>query len=84
MVFNAIFNNISVISWRSVTSVEEIRVPAGNHRPAASHCQMLSYNAVLSTRARFELTTLMVIDTNCTGSCKTNYHTITTTTVPVY
>jgi hypothetical protein len=27
MVFNAIFNNISVISWRSVLLVEETEVP---------------------------------------------------------
>ena len=27
MVFNATFNNISVISWRSVLLVEEIREP---------------------------------------------------------
>ena len=27
MVFNATFNNISAISWRSVLLVEEIRVP---------------------------------------------------------
>ena len=31
--------------------------------------------------ARFELTTLVVIGINCTGSCKSNYHMITTTTV---
>jgi hypothetical protein len=37
MVFNAIFNNISVISWRSVLLVEETRVPRENHRPVASH-----------------------------------------------
>ena len=30
----------------------------------------------------FELTTLVVIGTNCTGSCKSNYHTITIRTVP--
>ena len=30
----------------------------------------------------FELTTLMVIGTDCTGSCKLNYHTITTTMSP--
>jgi hypothetical protein len=30
MVFNATFNNISVISWRSVLLVEEARVPAEN------------------------------------------------------
>ena len=29
-----------------------------------------------------ELTTLMVIDTDCIGSCKSNYHTITTTMAP--
>ena len=28
----------------------------------------------------FEITTLVVIGTGCTGSCKSNYHTITTTT----
>jgi len=30
----------------------------------------------------FELTTLVAIGTDCTGSCNSNYHTITTTTVP--
>ena len=34
MVFNATFNNISVISWRSVLFMEEI---GENHRPVASH-----------------------------------------------
>jgi len=37
MVLNATFNNISVISWRSVLLVEEIGVSGKNHRPAASH-----------------------------------------------
>ena len=32
MVFNATFNNISVISWRSVLVVEAIGVPGENHR----------------------------------------------------
>jgi hypothetical protein len=32
--------------------------------------------------AGFELTTLVVIGTDCIGSCKSNYHAITTTTVP--
>ena len=30
----------------------------------------------------FELTTSVVIDTDCIGSCKSNYHTITATTAP--
>jgi hypothetical protein len=33
MVFNATFNNISDISWRSVLLVEESRVPGENHHP---------------------------------------------------
>jgi hypothetical protein len=37
MVFNATFNNISVISWWSVLLMEDIGVPGENHRPAASH-----------------------------------------------
>jgi hypothetical protein len=31
MVFNAIFNNISVISWQAVLLVEETGVPGENH-----------------------------------------------------
>jgi hypothetical protein len=36
MVFSAIFNNISAISWRPVLLVEENGVPGENHRPVAS------------------------------------------------
>ena len=39
MVFNATFNNISVISWRSVLLVEETGGPRKNHQPVASHRQ---------------------------------------------
>jgi hypothetical protein len=49
MVFNVIFNNISVISWQFVFLVEETGVPEENHRPAASHLQTLFHNVVLST-----------------------------------
>jgi hypothetical protein len=31
MVFNATFNNISVISWQSVLLVEETGIPGENH-----------------------------------------------------
>jgi len=37
MVFNATFNNISVISWRSVLLVEETGGPGENHQLVASH-----------------------------------------------
>jgi hypothetical protein len=38
MVFNAFFNNISVISWRSILLVEKTGVPGENI------CQMTNYN----------------------------------------
>ena len=37
MVFNANFNNISAILWRSVLLLEETGVSGENHRPAASY-----------------------------------------------
>ena len=46
MVFNATFNTISVISWRSVLLVKETGGPVENHRHVASHWQSLSHNGV--------------------------------------
>ncbi len=46
MVFNAAFNNILVISWRSVLLVEKT---GANHRPVACHLQTLSHNVVSRT-----------------------------------
>jgi len=46
MVFNATFNNISAISWRSVLLVEETGGPRENHWHVASHWQTLSHNVV--------------------------------------
>jgi hypothetical protein len=42
------------------------------------------YHIVLysSPSSKFELTTLVVIGTDCIGSCKSNYHTITAMTAP--
>ena len=37
MVVNATFNNIPVISWRSVLLMEETGVPVENHRLVAIH-----------------------------------------------
>ena len=36
----------------------------------------------ISSCNEFELETLVVICTHCIGRCKSNYHTITTTTIP--
>jgi hypothetical protein len=49
MVFNAAFNNISVILWQSVLLLEET---GDNHRPAASHWQTLSHNIVSNATRR--------------------------------
>ena len=48
MVFNATFNDISVILWRSVLLMEETGVPGENHQSVASHWQALSHNVVSS------------------------------------
>ena len=72
MMFNATFNNISAISWQSVLLVEEF---GENHRHVASHLQTISHNVVSGTPRHepvFELTTLVVICTDCT--CSSNYH----------
>jgi len=81
MVLNATFNNISVISWRSVLLVVET---GENHWPATSHWQTLSHNVVQLAMSGFQLTTLVVTGTDCMGSCKPNYQKITTTTAPKY
>jgi len=74
------------ISWWPVLSVEETGVPGKHHWPSASHWQTLSHNVVSKTLAweGIELTTLEMICADCIGtcSCKSNYHTITTTTAP--
>ena len=86
MVFKATFNYISIISWRSVLLVEETGVPGKNHWPVASHWQTLSHNVVWVHLdwAGFELITSVVIGTDGKGSCKSKYHTITTTTAPLH
>ena len=43
MMFNATFNNISVISWGSVLLVEETGLPTENRRPVISHWQTKTY-----------------------------------------
>ena len=80
MVFNATFNNMSVISWRSVLLVRETRGPAACHWQTLSHGGYIEYT---SPWAGMELTTLAPMGTDCIGSFKSNYHTITATTAHV-
>ena len=77
MVFNAPFNNF--FSYIEVVSLlmEETGVPGENHWPVTSDKCCIGYT---SPWAGFELKPLVVIGTDCTGSCKSNYHTITTPT----
>jgi hypothetical protein len=73
--FNATFNNISVITggkffvWRKPEYPERTT-------------DLSQVTDKLYHIMRFELTTSVVIDTDCIGSCKSNYHAITVTTAP--
>ena len=70
MVFHATFSYIVEFSfywWKN-------GVPGENHRPVASHWQILSHNTVSSTPR--------VIGIRNHNVTKSNYHTITTTATP--
>jgi hypothetical protein len=60
MVFNATFNNISVIWWQSVLLMEETRV--SGETTDLSQVPDKPFNIML----------YQVIGTDCTGSCKSN------------
>jgi hypothetical protein len=78
MVLNAPFNNISVISLQSVVLLEKT-TDLSQVTDKLYHIMCIKYT---SPWAAFELTTLVAIDTDCTCNCKSNYHTIISTTAP--
>ena len=61
MMFNTPFNNISVISWRSVLLVEETGVPEENHRPAASHWKTLSHVVSITPKEEFFIACVILV-----------------------
>ena len=71
MVFKSAFNNISVILRRSALLVEET---TDLSQVTDKLYHIMFYTSPLS---RFELTTSVVIGTDCICSCKSKYHTIT-------
>ena len=86
MVFNATFNNMSIISWRSVLFVEETEVPGW--KPSTCRKSLINFITLCYIEyslpwAGFELTKVVVIGTDCIDSCKYNNHTITTPQQPL-
>ena len=69
MMLNPTFNNISVISWRSVLLVEETGVRAENHRlwQVRDKLYLIILYRVHLALMRFELTKLVVISTDRTN-----------------
>ena len=75
-VFSAAFNNISVIAVSFI---------GGGKTTDLSQVTDQLYHIILYTSpwSIFELTTSVVIGTDCIGSCKSNYHSIITRTAPL-
>ena len=85
-VFNATFNNISVYRGGQVNWWRKLEYPKKtSNLPQVTDkiYHILLYQVHLAW-VGFELTTLMVIGTDCIDSCKFNYNMITATTVPMW
>ena len=82
--FNAIFNNASLYRGGQFDWWRKPEYPENTIDLSQVSCQTLSHNVVSSTpRHERELTTLVVMGTDCICSCKSKYYTITITMAPV-
>ena len=71
MVFSVTFNKVSVISWRPVLLLGETGVSG----------ETTDLSLVTDKLYPIKLYRVIGTDNDCIGSCKSKYHTITTTTV---
>ena len=74
MVFNATFNNMS--------AMEETGEPRENFHRSQVTDKLYHIKLYQVPLAMSGIQTLVVIDTDYIGSCKSSYHTITTMTTP--